>query len=326
MLNFLIKHFIPDCQNTSDLKVRSDYGMLGGVLGIICNLFLFVVKAVTGAAIGSIAVLSDGFNNLSDMGASFVSVIGARIGGKSADIEHPYGHGRAEYISALIISFLIMFFGLELLKSSVLKFFDKSAVNLTKVSACMLVLSVGIKLWMWSYNKKLAAAIDSDILSAAAKDSLNDVVSSLAVIFSAVVSQFTDFNIDAVAGVCVSVMIVITGFNIAKERINQLLGTGPSQEDAEKIEDILTENPAILGMHGLMIHDYGPGRKVASVHAEVKNDLSVCDIHYIIDGMEHKILEETGVDIVIHMDPVACVLPKIKLDSYKDTLKDNKDD
>lgn len=318
MINFLIKHFIPDCQNTSDLKVRSDYGVLGGMLGIICNLFLFVVKAVTGAAIGSIAVLSDGFNNLSDMGASFVSVIGARIGGKSADSEHPYGHGRAEYISALIISFLIMFFGLELLKSSVLKFFDKTAVSLTAASVCLLVLSVGVKLWMRSYNKKLAEIIDSDILSAAAKDSLNDVFSSLAVIFSAVVSHFTDLNIDAAAGVCVSVMIVISGFNIAKERINQLLGTAPSGEITEKIEDIITSNPAILGMHDLMVHDYGPGRKVGSVHAEVKNDLSVCDIHYIIDGIEHKILDETGVDIVIHMDPVACVLPKIKSDCSKE--------
>lgn len=306
MIDFLIKHFIPDSENTSDPIVRERYGLLGGVLGIICNLLLFVIKIIVGAAIGSIAVISDAFNNLSDLGSSLVSVIGAKMGGKRADKEHPYGHGRAEYISALIISFLIIFFGAELLKSSAEKIFHPSEISLTAVSIGALVVSIPIKLWMWYYNRRLAAKISSEILRAAAKDSISDVIASSAVILSAAAAYFTDFPIDGTVGICVSALVIWTGAGIAHDTINRLLGVAPNPELAERIESILLERKDVLGMHDLMIHDYGPERKIASVHAEVPDNISICDIHRIIDSAEHEIRDKTGVDIVIHMDPVAC--------------------
>lgn len=306
MIDFLIKHFIPNGEDATDPIVRERYGVLGGVLGIVCNSVLFIIKIAVGAAIGSIAVISDAFNNLSDLGSSLVSVIGARMGGKRADKEHPYGHGRAEYISALIISFLIIFFGLELLKSSAEKIFSPSDISLTAVSAAALVISIPIKLWMWYYNRALAQKISSELLFAAAKDSISDVAASSAVILSAVLARFVAFPIDGAVGICVSALVIWTGVGIARDTINQLLGTAPSPELIERIENILFERKDILGMHDLMIHDYGPDRKIASVHAEVPDNISICDIHRIIDSAEHEIRDKTGVDIVIHMDPVAC--------------------
>ena len=185
MTDFLIKHFISDSENTDDPVVREQYGVLGGVLGVICNSILFIIKIIVGAAIGSIAVISDAFNNLSDLGSSLVSIIGARMGGKRADKEHPYGHGRAEYISALIISFLIIFFGFELFKSSAKKIFSPSDINLTAVSVGVLIISIPVKLWMWHYNRILAKRISSEILYAASKDTISDVIASAAVILSA---------------------------------------------------------------------------------------------------------------------------------------------
>lgn len=309
MTDFLIKHFISDSENTDDPVVREQYGVLGGVLGVICNSILFIIKIIVGVAIGSIAVISDAFNNLSDLGSSLVSIIGARMGGKRADKEHPYGHGRAEYISALIISFLIIFFGFELFKSSAKKIFSPSDINLTAVSVGVLIISIPVKLWMWHYNRILAKRISSEILYAASKDSISDVIASAAVILSAVAAHFVNFPIDGTVGVCVSVLVIWTGVGIARDTINRLLGVAPTPELTEKIENILLERKDILGMHDLMIHDYGPERKIASVHAEVPDNISICDIHRIIDSAEHEIRDKTGVDIVIHMDPVACPIP-----------------
>lgn len=308
MTNLLIKLFVGCHNDPADTEMRRLYGILGGAVGIVCNILLFLIKITVGLLSGSIAVISDGFNNLSDLGSSVVSVVGAKVGGKVADTEHPYGHGRAEYISALIISFLILFFGLELFKSSVTKFFKPQSVVLSMTSVLLLCLSSVVKLWMWKCNKKFAKATSSDILYAAARDSLNDVFSTAAVILSAVSAHFTDLPTDAAVGCGVSLLILWTGFEIAKSTVNRLLGTAPTAELADKIENIITTDPEVFGIHDLMIHDYGPGRKIASVHAEVSSSLSVCDIHYIIDKAERAVTEETGVDIVIHMDPVACVL------------------
>ena len=304
MINVLIKKFIPNSDDISSPDVRKKYGVLGGVLGIICNLLLFLIKIIIGTIINSIAVISDAFNNLSDMGSSLVSIIGAKVGGKSADLEHPYGHGRAEYISALIISFLIIFFGIELLRSSAGKILNAEAVSTNVISIVILGVSVFVKLWMWYYNKYMGKKINSTILLAASRDSLNDVVATGAVIISAFIAPYVAFPIDGIAGICISALIIKTGFDIAKETADRLLGAAPDEELATKIEEYLIAEDMIIGIHGLMIHDYGPGCKIASVHAEVPANLSLVEVHNVIDGIEHKILSELSVDIVIHTDPI----------------------
>lgn len=304
MIKLIIRRFIPNFEDVSNIEVRKRYGVLGGVLGIICNLLLFAAKLISGAAINSIAVISDAFNNLSDMGSSLVSVIGAEAGGKCADEDHPYGHGRAEYISALIISFLIIFFGLELLKNSVVKIFVPKPVALNAVSVVILVLSVPVKLWMWYYNRFMGKKINSSILTAASKDSLNDSIATSAVVLSAVISPFVPFPLDGIAGLCVSGLIIWTGIDVARTTINRLMGAAPSGELVCEIERMVLDGENVIGMHDLMVHDYGPGRKIASVHAEVPDNLPLIEVHDTIDKVEHRIMKELGVDIVIHMDPV----------------------
>lgn len=304
MIKFLIKWFIKDKDNLSDLQVRKAYGVLCGVLGVVCNLTLFIVKIITGLLINSLAVISDAFNNLSDLGSAMIAITGSWLSGKRADAEHPYGHGRAEDISALIIAMVIFIFGIELFKSSVMGIINPSQVTITVYTTVILILSVLVKLWMWSYNRYVGKKIDSTMLIAASKDSLGDIIATLAVIVSAVVSGFTVFPVDECMGLCVSLLIIWTGISTARDTIDRLIGRAPSEELIEKIKDMLTGGKNILGMHDLMVHDYGPGRKIASVHAEVPSSLSVTEIHSIIDEIEHRIMDELGVDIVIHMDPV----------------------
>lgn len=304
MVRFLIKRYVPNRDDISNPQVRKAYGVLCGILGVICNFCLFAAKIITGILINSLAVISDAFNNLSDLGSSLIAVTGSWLSGKTADAEHPYGHGRAEYISALIIAMIIFIFGIELFKSSVSGIINPSEVTLTISTAMILTLSVFIKLWMWSYNRFIGRKIDSSMLMAASKDSLGDMVATTAVILSAIVSPYVSFPIDECVGLCVSVMIIWAGISTARDTIDRLMGKAPSDELIAEIEKLLTDDEHILGMHDLMVHDYGPGRKIASVHAEVPSSLSVTEIHSIIDSIEHKIMDELGVDIVIHMDPV----------------------
>ncbi len=304
MLKFIIRRFIPNSEDVKNPKVRKNYGILGGVLGIICNLFLFITKLGVGIIINSIAVISDAFNNLSDLGSSIVSTIGSRLSGKHADAEHPYGHGRAEYISALIIGVLIIFMGVELFKSSISEIFNPRPVEINIVSALILVVSIGVKLWMWYYNRFMGRKINSPILLAAAKDSLNDTIATSIVIITAVLAPFVTFPLDGIAGIFVSAGIVWAGISVSIATINTLIGVAPDSEFIAKIEEMVMSGENVLGMHDLLVHDYGPGRIIASVHAEVPDNLSLIDVHQMIDVIEHKIMQEMGVDIVIHMDPV----------------------
>ena len=304
MIQFLIKKLIPDYRNIHNTEVRKNYGVLGGILGIVCNCFLFLLKLFTGVAINSIAVISDAFNNLSDMGSSAVSVVGAKLSSRRPDSGHPYGHGRAEYISALIVSFLIILFGLELLKGSVSKIFQPAAVSVNPITVALLLFSILVKVWMWNYNRYMGRAIDSSILLAAAKDSMNDVLATGAVVLSALLSPFVPFPLDGLMGVAVSCLILWTGYGVARDTIDRLLGRRPEEELRARIENLVLDNSMVLGMHDLMVHDYGPGRTIASVHAEVPDNLTLVDVHAVIDLIEHKILSELNVDIVIHMDPV----------------------
>ncbi len=304
MVKLLINKFISGKDDISNPRVRKKYGSLSGILGIIFNILLFGAKLSVGIVTNSIAVISDAFNNLSDMGSSFVSVFGANMSGKEADKEHPYGHGRAEYIASLVIAFLIIFFGFELIKSSFLKIFEPANLELGAVSVVILILSVLVKLYMWAYNRYIGKKIKSDMILAVSKDSLFDAVATTLITLAAIVSPYFDFPVDAIAGMVVSGLIIYTGIKIAWETINILLGTGPDEEISENIEKIIKEEKSVLGSHDLLIHDYGPGRIIASVHIEVYDDLTLIEVHDMIDALEKRILNEYGVDIVIHADPI----------------------
>lgn len=306
MIKLLLKLFIRNSEDTESALVRERYCVLSGVLGIICNIFLFIVKILAGTAIGSIAVISDAFNNLSDMGASLVSIIGARLSNMKPDKEHPFGHGRIEYISSLIVSFIIFFVGFELIKSSISKLFYPENISYNPVIISALVLSMIVKLWMFGYNRYLGKRINSGILKAAAKDSINDVFVTASVVISMVVGKAVNIpSFDGMAGIFVSILIIYLGFGIARDTIGILLGTTPPKEVIEKIQERIMTTDGIVGMHDLVVHDYGSGRVLASVHAEVPDDYSFVKIHEIIDGLERQIWDDHGISIVIHMDPIS---------------------
>lgn len=304
MINLLVKRFVLTREGMSSLEIRQKYGVLCGVLGIILNGILFLLKVILGFIAGSMAIITDAFNNLSDMGSSVVMMIGSKLSGKVADREHPYGHGRGEYISALIISFLIIYCGAELLRSSVVKIFSYERAGFNLIPVLLMFITFPIKLWMWHYNKKIGTKINSSVLIAASKDSLNDTLVTGMVIVSMLAAPFINFPVDAVVGAVLSGLIIKTGIDVARETTDRLIGTAPDEELAELIESYIVDGEKILGIHGLMVHDYGPGCKFASVHAEVPHNLSFVEVHDMVDEIEYRILDEISVDIVIHTDPV----------------------
>lgn len=304
MIKTLLKVLIKDYENTADKGVREKYTTLSGVLGILCNLLLFIVKLIIGTVMKSLAITSDAFNNLSDMGTSVMAVISAKLSNRKPDASHPFGHGRFEYISSLIISFLIMLVGFELLKSSFDKIFSPEPIVMKPILLVILILSVLVKLWMWSYNRFLAKKIDSKVLKGASSDSLNDVISTSAVIISTIIGYYLNINIDGYIGCVVSILVMLVGFNLARDTINVLLGSAPSEEMIKDLEKLICESSYVLGIHDLIVHDYGPGRVFASVHAEVSDSEDVVKIHEEIDEIEQRVKSELGMELVIHMDPI----------------------
>lgn len=304
MFKWLIKKYIKEASAIEKHHVRESYGILTGAVGVACNILLFLLKLTIGLMMNSIAITSDAFNNLSDTGSSVVSIVGAKLSGRDADQEHPYGHGRFEYIASLIISFFILLVGFELFKSSIEKIFNPSPLVFSPILMGILTASIGIKLWMFSYNRYVGNLINSSVNKATAADSLNDVIATAAVILTTVVGYYFSLPIDGFAGVVVSILIMFTGFNIAKETVNLLLGTSPSEALTQQIHDIINSNPLIVGSHDLKVHDYGPGRSIASIHAELSDQTNIVKAHAVIDALEKKIHKELGVDIVIHVDPI----------------------
>ncbi|MDW7660768.1 MAG: cation diffusion facilitator family transporter [Bacillota bacterium] len=304
MIRFLIKIFVKDYKNTEDKSVRESYGVFSGVLGIICNLFLFGVKLTIGLIMNSIAITSDAFNNLSDTGSSMITILGAKLSNRVPDDEHPFGHGRFEYISSLIIAFIIILVGFELLKSSFDKILNPEKVEFNWILIVILSVSILVKVWMYFYNRYIGNAIGSKVNQAAAYDSLNDVVATSAVILTTIVGKFIDFPIDGIAGLIVSMLIMYTGYGVAKDTVNVLLGMSPSAETVDKINSQILECDFIEGVHDLKVHDYGPGRTIASVHVEMSDRISIVKAHTEIDKVEKRILNELGIDIVIHVDPM----------------------
>lgn len=304
MIKFLVKKFIPDFENVANPTVREKYGVLGGVLGIICNFFLFALKLTVGLLMGSIGVISDAVNNLSDTASSIIVIAGTKLSNMRPDEEHPFGHGRIEYISSLIVSFIIMLVGFELLKSSAAKIFSPEPIKFNIYLVIILGASVIVKLWMAYYNRYLSGKIGSGVLRAAATDSLIDAISTSIVVISVVAGRYLSFPLDAVMGVLFSLLVIYSGFGIAKDTVDVLLGSAPDMEMVDKITEKIMSCEEVVGVHDLIVHDYGPSRKMASVHAEVPDNADIVKIHELIDKLEQDISRELGVHTVIHMDPI----------------------
>lgn len=312
MLNFIIKRTIKDYEQTSVPAVRTAYGKLASTVGICCNLFLFVIKTFIGLISHSVAITADAVNNLSDASSSIISLIGFKLAEKPADEDHPYGHGRYEYISGLMVAVLIIVIGFELLKSSVEKIFNPENVTLSIISVVVLLISIAVKLWMMSFNTYIGKRIDSGTLIATAADSRNDVISTTAVLVSFIVSAFLPFDLDGYMGAAVAVFILINGFGLIKDTISPMLGEAPSPEFVEKIRQKILSYPGILGTHDLIIHDYGPGRKFASVHVEIAAEDDVIESHDVIDNIERYFKENENLHMIVHYDPIVTSDSKIK--------------
>ncbi|WP_291633700.1 cation diffusion facilitator family transporter [Clostridium sp.] len=301
---FLISKFIKNYQDVTNKKVRDSYGYLGGVVGIIVNLILFATKLIIGIISNSIAITADAFNNLSDVASSVITILGFKLASKPPDKQHPFGHGRLEYISGLIVSFLVILVGFEFIKTSFDRIIHPSAVIFKLIPFILILISIGFKLWISGFNKTLGKAIKSSALEASSTDALSDVISSSCVALSLLLSIWIDFPIDGYIGILVSLIIIYAGYSLIKETMNPLLGEAPDVALVEGLKLKLLSYDYITGAHDLVIHNYGPGRCMASVHAEVPCDISIITIHEIIDKAEKQISQEFDLYLVIHMDPI----------------------
>lgn len=310
---FLVNTFIKDNNNTKEKKVRNKFGVLGGAVGIVVNLILVAIKVSVGLITGSIAITADGFNNLSDAASSIITIAGFKLSNMPADKEHPFGHGRIEYISSLIVSFLVILVGLEFVKSSAIRIFNPSKVDFEIIPFILLIVSILLKLWLAGFNRYIGNKIDSKALKAAAVDSLGDVFASTCVSISFLASKFTNFPIDGYVGVVVALIIVYSGVSLVKETLNPLLGEAPDPELVKELESLILSYPHITGIHDLIIHNYGPGRCMASVHAEIPSDMNIMEIHNIIDKAEREISQKLELYLVIHMDPICLSDDEIKV-------------
>ena len=304
MTALLIKLFIRDSENTKDISVRTAYGTLGSVTGIIVNLLLAGFKYFAGMISGSISVTADAINNLSDAGSSIVSLAGVKLSAKPADKGHPYGHGRLEYISALAVAVLVFLMGFELLKSSIDKILNPVPVKFNWLALIILVVSIFGKLWLGIFNKKLGKKINSAPMMAVMKDCFSDCLATGVAALAIIISAFSEIAIDGFLGIFVACFILLAGFNISKETLGVLLGNSPEKEYVQMIENKILSYDHIVGVHDLIVHDYGPSRRFASAHAEVPANIDIMEAHDVIDLIERDIMNEMGLLISIHMDPI----------------------
>ena len=315
MIEFLARVFIRHRDTLSPSALRQAYGQLCGAVGIGLNLLLFVGKLFAGTISGSIAITADAFNNLSDAGSSVVTLLGFRLAGRKPDPEHPFGHGRMEYISGLAVAGLILLMGVELGKSSLKKILSPEEIVSSPLVLAILAVSVAVKLYMFYYNRSIGRKIKSAAMSATATDSLSDAVSTTAVLMATLVGQFTGLNIDGWVGLLVALFILFSAYKAAKETLSPLLGQTPDPEFVDRIEQIVLSYPEVLNVHDLIVHDYGPGRMMISLHAEVSADGDLLQLHDVIDNAEHRLKKELGCMAVIHMDPI------ITNDAHTDALR-----
>ncbi len=304
MITLLSKLFIKDYNNYSDTRVREKYGIVCSLLGIFLNIVLFAAKLAGSLIAKSVSMTADAFNNLSDAASSFISVLGFKLSGKKPDADHPFGHGRLEYISGLIVSFLIIFMGIELFRSSADSIIHPKTVEGGIIPAVIMVLSIAVKFYMYLYNHFTAKKIKSPTMEAVARDSFGDMIATSVVIISVIASRFTAFPVDGAGGIIVAAFIIKSGFDSCMETVNPLLGQPPEREFVSEIEaEVLKFNP-IFAIHDLVVHDYGPGRLMISLHAEVPGDRNIFELHDVIDNAEVSLAMKFNCAAVIHMDPI----------------------
>lgn len=306
MIALLSKIFIKDASNVQQPSVRQAYGILCGAVGIFLNLCLFAGKFIAGAVSNSIAITADAFNNLSDAGSSIITLIGFHMAGQKPDPDHPFGHGRIEYISGLLVSILIILMGFELLKSSFTKIIHPEDLAFSPVIIVILAASILVKCYMYFYNRQIGKRINSAAMSATAADSLSDSISTAVVLASTLTAHFSGLAIDGWCGLAVGLFICYSGFNAAKDTISPLLGQAPDREFVQQVNDIVMAHEGVLGIHDLIVHNYGPGRVLISLHAEVPADGNILTLHDMIDTIEHELRSTLSCHAVIHMDPI-CV-------------------
>ncbi len=304
MINLLSKLFIKNRDNTSSPEVRAAYGTLCGIMGIILNIVLFGIKLLAGLLSGAISIMADAFNNLTDAGSSVITLIGFRMSGQKPDKDHPFGHGRIEYLSGLLVSMIIILVGFELGKTSVNKIISPEAVEFSIAAVVILAASCLVKAYMAFYNFAVGNKISSSAMRATAQDSLSDCISTAVVLVCLLISRFANLNIDAYCGLAVSAFIIFSGLRAAKETMDPLLGMPPSEEFIKQIEQTVRAHEEIVGIHDLIVHDYGPGRTMISLHAEIPADSDILAIHDTIDNIEKELRDTLGCDAVIHMDPI----------------------
>lgn len=304
MTEFLVRTFVKNYKNTKDVQVRTSYGVMVSVVGILCNILLFGAKIFAGLLVNSISVMADAFNNLSDAASSIIGFVGVRMAGKPADEDHPFGHGRVEYIAAFIVAFLVIQVGFSLFKTSFGKVMNPEEMSFQAVTVVILILSVFVKLWLGFFNRKLGERIQSSVMKATAADSLGDVVTTSATILSVAVYGIWGLNIDGIVGLIVSVAVMLAGVKIAKETLTPLIGEPIDPKLYLEITEFVESYEGIIGSHDLIVHNYGPTRSMASIHAEVPNDVNVEISHEVVDRIEREALKKFGIFLVIHMDPV----------------------
>jgi cation diffusion facilitator family transporter len=304
MTNFLIRIFIKQPYDTDSPKTRAAYGALSSFVGIFCNIILFIAKYIVGTLSNSISIISDAFNNLSDSASCIITLFGYKISSKPADKDHPFGHGRMEYLTSLIISAIIVFVGLELFKGSLQKLLNPEEVKFSIAALVSLIISIGIKLWLSLFNTTLGKKINSVVMLATAKDSRNDVITTISALIALVFSIFSDLPLDALMGIFVSLFILKSGYEIIKDTVDELLGKPASPETTSKLYSMILKNEKIIGVHDMIVHSYGPSCTIASCHVEVKATENFVSVHELVDKIERDVLNEMNILLTIHMDPI----------------------
>ena len=312
-MNFLVRRFIKNYQDTKDADVRMSVGKLSGIVGIFSNLFLFVIKFVIGTIVHSVSIQADGVNNLTDAGSNIISILSFHFANKPADKDHPFGHERTETIASLFVGILILVLGFETAKESISKVIHPGSIDFRIASVIILLISIIVKFWMYTYNKKLSKTYDSSLLEATALDSISDVCGTAAVLVSTLLSPVLHFNLDGYMGIVVSGIIVYGAYGLLRDMINSLIGEAPDPELVHNIVDMIMAHPAILGVHDMMLHNYGPNKIFASAHVEVDSSKDIFETHDHIDNIEREVKENMNIDLVLHMDPVKVNDPETEL-------------
>ena len=304
--DWLSRMFVRDYGRVNDPDVRTSYGLMAGVVGIVCNVALCLAKGAIGLMSGSVSIVADALNNLSDASSNIVTLAGFKLASKPADKGHPYGHGRFEYLAGLVVAVLVAAVGVELVRSGIERIVEPQQVEFGLPVVAVMLISVAVKAWMMSFNRTLGRRIESETLEATAVDSRNDVITTLTVLACSTLSWATGVQLDGWVALAVGAFVLVSGLLLVRDTVNPLLGQAPSDEVVNRVHEIILGKPGVLGMHDLMIHDYGPGRKFASAHVEMPADGDPLKIHALLDGMEKQVERELGIVLTLHYDPIVC--------------------